>query len=85
MNTQNTTNTIERLGEEYRINEQRYFEITGLGWFAFVRGECEIREGLKIFNGVLGPFECKLEAVHSLACHVYDEKTKQGCDICVVS
>ena len=73
MNAFRSHNQIHRGGEEYRCHRQRYFFIKRVGWFVRTRGDMEIREGLELVDGILGPFPTRAKAKFYLLKLIYQE------------
>lgn len=52
----NSNIRIQRGGEKYRCQMERFFYIKHQGWFVHTRDDLEIFQGMELHNGIRGPF-----------------------------
>lgn len=65
---------IQRGGAQHRQHPDRYFYIDEVGWFVRTRGDYEIREGIDISSGILGPFRSRAVAKYELFKMLFEEQ-----------
>jgi hypothetical protein len=62
MNAHFKQESLQRAGQEYRVNPSRFFYVKTMGWFVHMRGDFVMNHGLITQDGIAGPFLSKQTA-----------------------